>query len=115
MWAARPSQQGSSSPPKKMAVFALVERDGGVRSFHVANVNAKTLRPIIVKHASRKSHLMTDENMVYPKIGREFAGHGTVNHSAGRICPAAAFWYTNTVESYFAMLKRGMYGHVSQS
>ena len=35
-------------PPKKEAVFALVERDGMVRSYHVPAVNAKTLRPILV-------------------------------------------------------------------
>jgi len=46
-------------PPKKHAVVALVEREGKVRSFHVANVTAKTVRPIIVKHASRESHLVT--------------------------------------------------------
>ena len=52
-------------PPEKAPVFALVERDGGhVRSFHVANVTAKTLRPIIVKHASRQSYLMTDASRV---------------------------------------------------
>lgn len=96
-------------PPKKMAVFTLVERDGEARSFHVANVNSKTLRPIIVKTASRKSYLMTDESTVYPKIGREFSGHGSVNHSAGEYV-RGAFWYTNNVESYFALLKRGVYG-----
>src|SRR5215216_6705447 len=68
--------------PKKEAVVALVERDGRVMSFHVANVTAQTLRPIVVKHASRASHLMTDDSMVYPKMGREFAGHSAVNHSA---------------------------------
>ena len=96
-------------PPKKHAVFSLVERGGEVRSFHVTNVNSKTLRPIIVKTASRKSYLMTDESTVYPKIGREFAGHGTVNHSAKEYV-RGSFWYTNTVESYFALLKRGVYG-----
>ncbi len=96
-------------PPKKHAVFALVERDGEVRSFHVTNVNSKTLRPIIVKTASRKSYLMTDESLVYPKIGEEFAGHGTVNHSAKEYV-RGTFWSTNTVESYFALLKRGVYG-----
>ena len=69
-------------PPKKEAVVSLVEREGKVRSFHVASVTDKTLRPIIVKNASRKSHLMTDESAVYPKMGREFAGHSTVNHEA---------------------------------
>ena len=96
-------------PPKKHAVFALVERDGEVRSFHVANVSSKTLRPILVKNASRKSYLMTDEAPTYTGIGREFAGHGTVNHSAKEYV-RGAFWYTNTVESYFALLKRGVYG-----
>ncbi len=90
-------------------MFALVEREGEVRSFHVTNVNSKTLRPIIVKTASRKSYLMTDESPVYPKIGKEFAGHGTVNHSAKEYV-RGKFWYTNTVESYFALLKRGVYG-----
>jgi len=66
----------------KAPVVSLVERDGKTRSFHVANVTAKNLRPIIVTHASRKSYMMTDESAIYPTIGREFAGHGSVNHSA---------------------------------
>lgn len=95
--------------PKKHAVVALVEREGEVRSFHVTNVNSKTLRPLIVKNASRASYLMTDESVVYPKIGREFKGHGSVNHSADEYV-RGVFWHTNTVESYFAILKRGVMG-----
>ncbi len=95
--------------PKKHAVVSLVEREGEVRSFHVTNVTAKTLRPIIVKNADRKSYLMTDESPVYPKVGDEFSGHGTVNHSANEYV-RGMFWYTNTVESYFATLKRGIMG-----
>jgi len=94
----------------KMAVVALVERGGETRSFHVANVTASKLRPILVKHASRKSYLMTDESKVYPKIGDEFAGHGTVNHSAEEYVTTGGFHHTNTVESHFALLKRGVYG-----
>jgi hypothetical protein len=45
-------------------------------------VSATTLHLIIVSHVNRASYLMTDERLVYPKIGDEFAGHGTVNHSA---------------------------------
>ncbi len=97
-------------PPKKYPVFTLVERDGEVRSFHVTNVNSKTLRPIIVKTASRKSYLRTDESLVDPKVANEFAGHGTVNHSAKEYV-RGGFWYTNTVESYFALIKRGVYGN----
>ena len=62
-------------------MFALVERDGRVSSHHVANVSAKTLREILVTHADRKSYLMTDEAGTYIAVGREFSGHGSVNHS----------------------------------
>jgi transposase-like protein len=68
--------------PKKHTVLTLVERDGEGRSFHVASVKAKTLREKIVTTVSRKSHLMTDELASYAKVGKEFANHGAVNHSA---------------------------------
>ena len=61
-------------PSPKKAVMALIERDGEVRSYHVANVTAKMLRPIIVQTASRKSYLMTDEAKQYTKLGKEFSG-----------------------------------------
>jgi transposase-like protein len=100
----------------KEAVFALVERRGRVMSHHVPAVSAKTLRPILVRHASRKSYLMTDDSPIYPGIGDEFAGHGSVNHSQEEYV-RGVFWHTNTVENYFSILKRGItgvYHHVSQ-
>lgn len=97
-------------PPKKEPVIALVERDGLVRSFHVPAVTAKTLRPIIVSHVDRRSYFMTDESTVYTKMGREFSGHGTVNHSIKEYV-RGVFWHTNTVENYFSILKRGINGN----
>jgi transposase-like protein len=47
-------------PPKKYAVFSLVEREGQVRSRRVANVDADTLKPIIQEHMDRRSYLMSD-------------------------------------------------------
>ncbi|MEP4380357.1 MAG: IS1595 family transposase [Alphaproteobacteria bacterium] len=102
--------------PPKEAVFSLVERDGRVSSHHVAAVNARTLRPILVTHVDRKSYLMTDEARQYVKMGEEFSGHGSVNHSIEEYV-RGTFWHTNTIESYFATLKRGIggtYQHVSQ-
>src|SRR6266851_9049278 len=102
-------QSGQQGGKGKEAVFSLVERDGKVRSRHVADVTAKTLRDAIVTQVDRKSHLMTDEAKVYMKTGQEFAGHGTVNHSIEEYV-RGGFWHTNTVESYFATFKRGIYG-----
>ena len=105
-------------PPPKYAVFRLVERDGRARSRHVADVTGKTLRNAIVRNASRKSWLMTDEAAVYEKVGTEFAGHGTVNHSKDEYARLGGFYTTNTVESFFALLKRAVYGqfqHISEA
>jgi len=102
-------------PPPKEAVMSLVERGGKVRSFHVAEVTAATLKPIIADAIASDSHFRTDESGVYWKIGESFASHKTVNHSISEYVRGDA--YTNTVEGYFSILKRGIYGvyhHVSQ-
>jgi hypothetical protein len=103
--------------PPKAPVLSLVERDGRVRSFHVPDVTAQTLKPIIVSHINKATYLMTDDAPVYTAIGRDFGGHGTVNHSAEEYV-RAAFWHTNTVENFFSIFKRGIYGcyfHVSET
>ncbi len=96
--------------PKKHAVMTLVDRDGESRSFHVANVKAKTLREKIVTTVSRKSHLMTDELASYEKVGKEFANHGTVNHSANQFAKLGGFVHTNTAECRFSLMKRAVFG-----
>ncbi len=104
-------------PAPKQAVFTLIERDGHARSFHVATVNSKTLRPIIDANVSKSSAFMTDESTLYPKIGATFSMHGTVNHSANEYA-RAYFWHTNTVEGYYSLLKRAVFGtfhHVSEA
>jgi len=103
--------------PPKTPMLALVERDGRVRIFSVKDVTAQTLKPIIVSHINKATYLMTDDAPVYTAIGREFSGHGTVNHSAEEYV-RAVFWHTNTVENFFSIFKRGIYGcyfHVSQT
>ncbi len=60
---------------------------------------------------------MTDGSTVYPAISGGFAGHGSVNHSAGEYV-RAHFWHTNTVENYFSIFKRAVFGcyfHVSEA
>jgi transposase-like protein len=106
------------SPAPKKPVVALVERDGHVRSFHVANVTAKDLRGLIVTNVDRASHLMTDESHVYTAVGREFNGHSTVNHSAKEYVTTGGFKHSNTAENFFSIFKRGVIGtyhHMSEA
>lgn len=100
----------------KQVVFALVERGGRARSFHVANVTGATLAPILLTSVRRETALMTDEAGQYRNVGREFASHDKVNHGKDEYVRGEA--HSNTVEGYFAILKRGVYGtfhHVSEA
>jgi hypothetical protein len=103
--------------PPKHAVASLVERGGRVRSFHVPNVTANNLYPVVACHTHADSRFMTDDMSVYSAIGRTFkGGYETVNHSAKEYARDDA--YTNTAEGYFSILKRGIYGvyqHVSEA
>jgi transposase-like protein len=99
----------------KEPVFSIVERRGKVLSHHVPSVNAKTLRPILEAQLDKDSVLMTDGEGQYRLLGPMYAGHEVVNHRIGEYVRGDA--HTNTVESYFAILKRGIagtYHHVSQ-
>jgi transposase-like protein/transposase len=99
----------SLSVDRKFPVMVLVERDGEARSFHMASVTAKTVRKVLVAQASRKSHLMTDGANVYLRVGAEFAAHGSTDHAKGEYVREGGV-HSNTAESFFAILKRGVYG-----
>ncbi|MBI2255277.1 MAG: IS1595 family transposase [Proteobacteria bacterium] len=107
-------KRGNLGGKGKEVAFALVERGGKVRSFHVADVTGKTLRPILVTQISRDTTLITDEAGQYRNVGKEFADHQKVNHGIDEYVRGEA--HTNTVEGYFSILKRsinGTYHHVS--
>lgn len=110
--------RATRKPAPKKPVMALVERDGRVASRHVANVTGKELRPLILTQVDRKAYLMTDEAHVYTRVGKQFAGHGTVNHGANEYVRTGGFHHTNTVENFFSIFKRGVIGtyhHMSEA
>jgi transposase-like protein len=92
----------------KNVVLTLVERGGSARSFHVDGVRIKDLQPIIRENVARESRMMTDEMHSYKEIGKEFASHETVNHKQDEY--ARGDVYTNTVEGFYSIFKRGMKG-----
>jgi transposase-like protein len=97
----------------KIPVVTLVERGGRARSVKVENVTAASLRGVVLAGADKKSVLMTDDLGTYQRIGRRFARHETVNHSAEEYVRRLADGTkasTNTVEGYFSIFKRGMVG-----
>ena len=93
----------------KMAVLGLVDRESGrARLFHVEQASGTNIQPIVLANLSREARLMTDESMIYRKIGREFSEHGAVHHYNKEYVRGDVT--TNTVEGAFSIFKRGMRG-----
>ena len=91
--------------------------DGKVRSFHVADVHANTLRPLVVTNIVRDTYLLTDKASHYRKVGKEYAVHGSTNHKEGQYVDGQHN-HTNTVENFFSIFKRGVIGtyhHLSEA
>ena len=96
----------------KEKILSLVEWEGRARSFHVPAVNAKTLCPILKEQIAADSHIMTDEAGQYAHTSKpltdDFAHHTVVKHSIGEYVRGDI--HTNTIEGYFAIMKRGSVG-----
>jgi transposase-like protein len=93
----------------KMAVLGLVDRETGrSRLFHVEKAAGKLIQPIVLANLAREARLMTDENTMYRKIGRQFAEHSAVKHYEKEYVRGDVT--TNTVEGAFSIFKRGMKG-----
>jgi len=93
----------------KNKVLSLVDRTSGrAMSMVVDDVKASTLAPIVLANVAREARLMTDEASYYTLVGREFASHDVVHHQAGEYVRGDV--YTNTIEGFFSIFKRGMKG-----
>ena len=89
-------------------ILTLVERGGSARSFHIDGTSLAQITPVVNENIKRESMLMTDEAVWYKKVGKAFDSHKTVNHSLDEYVRGPV--YTNTVEGYFSIFKRGMKG-----
>jgi transposase-like protein len=93
----------------KHAVLTLVSRDGGSRSFHVENVSAKDVMPILRANIAKDTKIMTDEAGQYRFLKRDMPNsHEVVHHTSGEY--ARGETHTNTVEGFYSIFKRGMRG-----
>jgi transposase-like protein len=102
----RPSQYANKAP-----VVSVLQRDGRVQSRYIPKVTAANLRPMVEEMVAEDAHVMTDSSSVL-KGALSTRKHDQVNHSADEyvryengLCIT-----TNSIEGYFATLKRGING-----
>lgn len=97
---------------KKEVVIGIRQRGGELRMMKVPNAKSATLYNAIHKHidAEDVEFVMTDDFAAYKwAMGPELKEkHLTINHSSGQYVSGDI--YTNTVESAFSLLKRGIIG-----
>ena len=94
----------------KNKVLSLVDRSSGqAPSMVVDDVKAKTLLPIMQANIAREARIMTDEAGQYKHVGDHFADHAFTRHGQGEyVSKIDRTIYTNTIEGFFSIFKRGL-------
>jgi transposase-like protein len=94
----------------KKVVIGIRKRNGDLRLIHAKDATATTIKEIIKDNLGGSVEvIMTDESAIYPyalnRLQKE--KHRTINHTREY---AHGDVHTNTVESAFSLLKRGIVG-----
>ncbi len=100
------TNEGEPYKPKK-TVLGIIERDGKVVLRHVPNATKRNMVSFINQHVPEGSKIYTDEFKAYHGLKSKYS-HGTVNH--GLSIYVAGDVHTNTIENFWSILKRGLYG-----
>lgn len=108
----KPGKRGRGAAGKTI-VAAVVQRGKRVVAQVVPDIKGETLKGLVQAVVRKGSRVMTDELSSYNGLAKTFK-HQTVNHGKGEYVRGKV--HTNTAESFFALLKRGIHGtfhHVS--
>lgn len=94
---------------RKTIVFGAVERGGEIRRKIIADVTGKTLKEEIKKVVDPRARIMTDDFVGYKGLAPSFeGGHCRIRHKLRQYAKGDVT--TNTIESSFALIKRGIIG-----
>jgi transposase-like protein len=91
----------------KTAVVGMRERGGRTKAKIVKSVDGLTLHMMVHENVAPGSSLHTDEHRGYDGLGFSY-DHETVNHGAGEYARGSVS--TNSIESVWAVMKRGLHG-----
>ncbi len=91
----------------KIIVAGVLERGGELRAKKLEATNVKTLGKFVEDNIKEGCRINTDEWLGYKKLHKKF-DHKVVNHKSGQYVEGDV--HTNTIEGFWAMLKRGIRG-----
>lgn len=99
---------GIGRDPRKVPVFGMIERGGKVVAAVVPDAKEKTILPIIQKHVSTDSIVLTDDYPTYDKLNALGYYHESIAHSRDAYVRGSV--HTNTIENFWSILKRTLRG-----
>lgn len=100
-------ESNASHTDNKTCVVALLERNNKVKT-HIQDGNVQTLKDTVKQHVNKSATVFTDSLNAYKGLEKHFATHEFVNHNLDEYVRGEV--YTNSVEGFFSLLKRGIYG-----
>jgi hypothetical protein len=112
----RKKDRGNQKSQSKAAVVGMVERGGQLRLRHVGtgNVSTDQVAPLIRELVDPRVHqIVTDESSIYPfaLTGPFTHKHATIRHKSEYVrWERGECITTNTIDSAFSLLKRGVTG-----
>lgn len=92
----------------KTAVLGMRERGGRTRAKVIADRTLHTIQQEIHKQVEVGATIYTDEGVAYADLNGLFFRAASVNHGAGEYARGPVS--TNSIESVWAVLKRGIHG-----
>lgn len=101
------TENATGKSQTKTPVVGLIETGGKVVTKVMPWVTRKNVTEMIDLHLHKSAKLISDSNAVYYKAGKRF-GHVIINHSKGKYKEGR--FHTNSIENYWSLLKRGIYG-----
>ncbi len=98
-------------PHDKITVLGMVQRGGPVRFRIMDRLTAGRLGEVLSQNADLTCRLITDEHKGYKQPGKMFTGgHESVNHNRDEYVRIGTDIHSNTIESVFSLIRRGVMG-----
>lgn len=105
------TNEGKAYKPKK-AILGIIERNGKVALKYVDGETTTNMVDFVKTHVPQDSTIYSDETAAYKQLKKTYK-HDNVKHSLNIYVEGQV--HTNTIENFWSVLKRGLYGVYHQS
>ena len=100
------TNEGKVYKPKK-AILGIIERNGKVALKYVSGETTSNMVDFVKTHVPQDSTIYSDEAAAYKQLKKTYK-HDNVKHSLNIYVEGQV--HTNTIENFWSVLKRGLYG-----